>query len=160
MEPKYRGMVVVACEVVWLKRILTNLGVPIKDLILLYCDNMTSIDLGTRCSTHIRSISKCTTTSSEIAFSWRCRPTTHRHQPSYCRHLNKSRGSRQALTIHSSLGFLTSDLPSLRVCEPEPKQNELASSSSQTQIKPTDIPTRQKADFLAIENWAWRSVLR
>ena len=32
-----------ACEVIWLKRILKDLGVPIKDLIPLYCDNMSSI---------------------------------------------------------------------------------------------------------------------
>ena len=34
-----------ACEVVWLKRILKDLGVPIKDPIPLYYDNMSSIHL-------------------------------------------------------------------------------------------------------------------
>ena len=36
-EAKYRGAVVVACDVVWLKRILKDLGVS------LYYDNMSSI---------------------------------------------------------------------------------------------------------------------
>ena len=35
-ETEYRGAAVAACDVVWLKRILKDLGVPIKDLILLY----------------------------------------------------------------------------------------------------------------------------
>ena len=34
-----------ACEVVWLKRILKDLGVPIKDLTSFYYDNMSSIYL-------------------------------------------------------------------------------------------------------------------
>ena len=42
-EAKYRDVAVAACEVVWLKRILKDLGVPIKDLIPLYCDNMSSV---------------------------------------------------------------------------------------------------------------------
>ena len=39
-EAEYRGGAVAACEVVWLKRILKDLGVPIKDPIPLYCNNM------------------------------------------------------------------------------------------------------------------------
>ena len=34
-----------ACEVVWLKRILKDLGVPMKDPTPLYCDNMSNIYL-------------------------------------------------------------------------------------------------------------------
>ena len=34
-----------ACEVLWLKRILKDLNISIKDLILLYCNNMSSIPL-------------------------------------------------------------------------------------------------------------------
>ena len=34
-----------ACEAVWLKRILKDLGVPIKDPIPLYCDNKSNIHL-------------------------------------------------------------------------------------------------------------------
>ena len=44
-EAEYRGAAVAACEAVWLKRILKDLGVPIKDMIRLYCDNMSSIYL-------------------------------------------------------------------------------------------------------------------
>ena len=38
-------MTIAACEAVWLKRILKDLGIPIKDLIPLYCDNMSNIHL-------------------------------------------------------------------------------------------------------------------
>ena len=41
-EAEYRGVVVAACEAVWLKRILKDLGVPIKDLTPIYCDNMST----------------------------------------------------------------------------------------------------------------------
>ena len=44
-EAEYRGAIVAACEAVWLKRILKDLGVPIKDPIRLYYDNMSSIYL-------------------------------------------------------------------------------------------------------------------
>ena len=36
---------VAACDVVWLKRILKDLGIPIKDPTPLYCDNMSNIYL-------------------------------------------------------------------------------------------------------------------
>ena len=45
MEAEYRGVPVAACEAVWLKRILKDLGVPIRDPILLYCDTMSNIYL-------------------------------------------------------------------------------------------------------------------
>ena len=41
-EAEYRGAAVVACEAVWLKCILKDLGVPMKDPIRLYCDNMSN----------------------------------------------------------------------------------------------------------------------
>ena len=44
-EAEYRSATVAAYEVVWLKRILKDLGVPIKDPILLYYDNMSNIHL-------------------------------------------------------------------------------------------------------------------
>ena len=44
-EVEYKGTIFTACEVVWLKRILKNLGVPITDPIRLYCDNISSIHL-------------------------------------------------------------------------------------------------------------------
>ena len=39
------GTALAECKVVWLKRILKDMGVPITDLILLYCDNMSNIHL-------------------------------------------------------------------------------------------------------------------
>ena len=51
-EAEYRGATVATCEVVWLKRILKDLGVPIKDPTPLYCDNMSSIYLA-RSAKHI-----------------------------------------------------------------------------------------------------------
>ena len=46
-KAEYRGTAVTACDTVWLKRILKDLGVPIKDPTPLYCycDNMSSIYL-------------------------------------------------------------------------------------------------------------------
>ena len=39
------GAVVAACEAIWLKRILKDLGVPIQDPTPLYCNNLSSIYL-------------------------------------------------------------------------------------------------------------------
>ena len=44
-KAEYRGTTVVACEAVWLKRILKDLGVPITDPICIFYDNMSSIYL-------------------------------------------------------------------------------------------------------------------
>ena len=44
-KAEYRGAMVAACEAVWLKRILKDLGVPIKDPTPLFCDNMSNIYL-------------------------------------------------------------------------------------------------------------------
>ena len=48
------GTVVTACKVVWLKRILKDLGVPIMDPILLYCDKMSGIHLARNLVFHAR----------------------------------------------------------------------------------------------------------
>ena len=44
-KAEYKGVAVAACEAVWLKRILKDLVVPIKDPTPLYCDNMSNIYL-------------------------------------------------------------------------------------------------------------------
>ena len=44
-KAEYGVAAVAACEAEWLKRILKDLGVPIKDPILFYCDNMSNIHL-------------------------------------------------------------------------------------------------------------------
>ena len=48
------GVVVVACEVVWFKRILKDLDVSINNAILLYCDNLSSIHLARNPIFHAR----------------------------------------------------------------------------------------------------------
>ena len=44
-EAEYRGAAVAACEAVWLKRILKDLGVPIIDPTRIFYNNMSSIYL-------------------------------------------------------------------------------------------------------------------
>ena len=48
------GAFVAACEAVWLKRILKDLGVPFTDLILLYYGNMSSLHLARNLVFHAR----------------------------------------------------------------------------------------------------------
>ena len=52
-EAEYRGATIAACEVVWLKRILKDLGFPIKDPIM-YCNNMSNIHLARNPIFHAR----------------------------------------------------------------------------------------------------------
>ena len=54
MEAEYRGAVVAACEAVWLKRILKDLGVSIMDPIRIFYDNMGSIYLARNPMFHAR----------------------------------------------------------------------------------------------------------
>ena len=54
IEAKYKGVVVVACEVVWLKRILKDLGDSINDPVLIYYDNLNSIHLARNAIFHAR----------------------------------------------------------------------------------------------------------
>ena len=51
---EYRGAAITACEAVWLKRILKDLGVPIKDPTSPYCDNMSNIYLARNPVFHAR----------------------------------------------------------------------------------------------------------
>ena len=44
-EAEYKSAAIAACEVIWLKRILKDLGVPIKHPVLLYYDNMSNIHM-------------------------------------------------------------------------------------------------------------------
>ena len=53
-EAEFKRAAVAAREVVWLERILKDLGIPIKDLIPLYCDNMSSIHLARNSVFHAR----------------------------------------------------------------------------------------------------------
>ena len=45
IEAEYKGATIFACDAVWLKRIMKDLGIPIKGLIRLYYDNISSIHL-------------------------------------------------------------------------------------------------------------------
>ena len=53
-EAKYKGGAVAACEAMWLKRILKDMDISIKDPILLYYDNMSNIHLAQNPVFHTR----------------------------------------------------------------------------------------------------------
>ena len=54
MKAEYKGVVVATCKAVWLKRILKDLDVFIKDPILLYWDNLYSTYLDWNLVLHTR----------------------------------------------------------------------------------------------------------
>jgi hypothetical protein len=43
MEAKYKGEIIVAREVVWLQKLLSNLEQLVDALVVIYCDNISSI---------------------------------------------------------------------------------------------------------------------
>jgi hypothetical protein len=43
MEAEYKGGAIVACEVVWLQKLLSNLGQLMDAHVVIYCDNISSI---------------------------------------------------------------------------------------------------------------------
>jgi hypothetical protein len=53
-EVKYRGVVIVACEVVWLQKLLSNLGLLMDVHVVIYCDNISSILLANNPVYHAR----------------------------------------------------------------------------------------------------------
>jgi len=42
-KAKYRGEVIVACEVLWLQKLLSDLGQSVDAHVVIYCDNISSI---------------------------------------------------------------------------------------------------------------------
>jgi len=42
-EVEYKGTTIVACEVVWLQKLFSNLGQSVDALVVIYCDNISSI---------------------------------------------------------------------------------------------------------------------
>ncbi|MCO5568517.1 hypothetical protein L7F22_022216 [Adiantum nelumboides] len=44
-EAEYRGATVTACEVAWLEMLLQDLEIQIQDPVVIYCDNLISIQL-------------------------------------------------------------------------------------------------------------------
>jgi hypothetical protein len=54
MEVKYRGATIAACEVVWLQKLLSDLGQSVDVLVVIYCDNISSILLANNPVYHAR----------------------------------------------------------------------------------------------------------
>jgi hypothetical protein len=54
MEVEYRGVTIVACEVVWLQKLLSDLGQSVDVLIVIYCDSISSILLANNPVYHAR----------------------------------------------------------------------------------------------------------
>ena len=61
-EAKYRGAAMAACEVIWLQKLLYDLNVHVDGPVVIYCDNMSSIQLSKNPVFHAKSILRCTTT--------------------------------------------------------------------------------------------------
>jgi len=62
-EAKYRGVAIVACEAVWLQKLLLDLGQSVDAPFVIYCDNIVAYFLLTTQSIMLRqSTLKCTTT--------------------------------------------------------------------------------------------------
>jgi hypothetical protein len=53
-KAKYRGVIIVACEVVWLQKLLLDLGQLVDAPIVIYCDNISSILLANNPVYHTR----------------------------------------------------------------------------------------------------------
>ena len=53
-EAEYRGAAVAACEVAWLRTLLGDLGVHVDERVVIYCDNLSSIQLARNPVFHAR----------------------------------------------------------------------------------------------------------
>jgi len=53
-EAKYKGAAIVACEVVWLQKLLSDLGQSMDVHVVIYCDNISSILLANNPVYHAR----------------------------------------------------------------------------------------------------------
>ena len=53
-QVEYRGATVVVCEVAWLDKLLGDFGVQVNRKIVLYCDNLSSIQLAHNLVFHAR----------------------------------------------------------------------------------------------------------
>jgi len=54
MEAEYRGATIVACEVVWLQKLFSDLGQSMDAPIVIYCDKINSILLANNLVYHAR----------------------------------------------------------------------------------------------------------
>jgi hypothetical protein len=53
-EAEYRGAAIATCEAIWLKRLLKDLHEEVSDPTVIYCDNLSSIQLGKNPISHAR----------------------------------------------------------------------------------------------------------
>jgi hypothetical protein len=53
-EAKYRGSTIVACEVIWLLKLLSDLGQSVDALVVIYCDNINIILLANNLVHHAK----------------------------------------------------------------------------------------------------------
>jgi hypothetical protein len=53
-EVKYRGVTITTCEIVWLQKLLSDLGQLVDAPIVIYCDNISSILLANNPVYHAR----------------------------------------------------------------------------------------------------------
>ena len=53
-EAEYRGATVAACEVAWLEMLLIDLGIQVQVPVVIYCDNLSSIQLARNPVFHAR----------------------------------------------------------------------------------------------------------
>jgi hypothetical protein len=54
MEAEYRGVAIAACEIVWLQKLFSDLGQSVDALVIIYCDNISSILLANNPVYHAR----------------------------------------------------------------------------------------------------------
>jgi hypothetical protein len=54
MEAEYGSAAIVACEIVWLQKLLSNLGQSVNALVVIYCDNISIILLANNLVYHVR----------------------------------------------------------------------------------------------------------
>jgi hypothetical protein len=53
-EAKYKGVAMAACEVAWLRKLLGDLGLYVDKHVVIYCDNLSSIQLARNPMFHAR----------------------------------------------------------------------------------------------------------
>ncbi|MCO5593259.1 hypothetical protein L7F22_047266 [Adiantum nelumboides] len=53
-EAEYKGGAVAACEVAWLEMLLQDLDIQVQDPVVIYCDNLSSIQLAQNPMFHAR----------------------------------------------------------------------------------------------------------
>jgi hypothetical protein len=54
IEAKYKGATIIACEIIWLQKVLSDLGQLVDAPIVIYCDNISSIPLANNPIYHVR----------------------------------------------------------------------------------------------------------